>query len=142
MKKHFELTTETKIISGVTLFRIKATITIEGIVKKGEFGGWVEKEKNLNGNAWVSGNARVYGNARVSGNACVYGNAWVEETKDYLCIGPVGSNRFITITKSNKIISAGCFVGNIKDFSKAVKNKYGKGSDYDFVISAIESYLK
>ena len=130
MKKHFELTTETKIISGVTLFRIKATITIEGIVKKGEFGGWVEKEKNLNGNAWVFG------------NACVYGNAWVEETKDYLCIGPVGSNRFITITKSNKIISAGCFVGNIKDFSKAVKNKYGKGSDYDFVISAIESYLK
>ena len=72
---------------GVVLKRIHATVEFTlkcGIkVKAGENGGWIEKEENLSGNAWVSGDARVYGNAcvsgnaRVSGNACVYGNACV-----------------------------------------------------------------
>ena len=74
----FKLTSETKVFSGKTLYRIEALIDF-GIVKKGEIGGYVEKEKNLsqNGDAWVSGNARVSGNAWISGNAQVYGEAWV-----------------------------------------------------------------
>ena len=74
----FKLTNETKVIFGRTLFRLEATASF-GNVKKGEKGGWVEKEDNLSqdGNAWVSGNAWVYGNARVSGDAEVYGNARV-----------------------------------------------------------------
>ena len=83
--KHFELTEELKVtLSGVALFRIRATVNIEKFnVEKGDLGGWVETEKNLLENAWVSGNAqvsgnaRVYGNARVSGNAQVSGNARV-----------------------------------------------------------------
>ena len=76
--KKFELTSETKIFFGRTLFRIKA-LTSFGNVKAGELGGWIEKESNLSqdGNAWVCGSARVYGNAWVCGNAEVYGNAWV-----------------------------------------------------------------
>ena len=65
MIKKFELDLSTKItVFGVELFRIKALISF-GNVKKGEFGGYVEKEENLNhsGNAWVYGNARVYGDA-------------------------------------------------------------------------------
>ncbi len=60
-------------------------------VKKGDFGGLIEKEDNLShegncwisGGAWVSGNACVYENARILGfahiseNACVGGNAKV-----------------------------------------------------------------
>lgn len=74
----YELTTETKMLCGITLYRIKALRSIRGI-KPGELGGWVESESNLSqlGDAWVSGNASVYGGARVSGDAWVSGNAWV-----------------------------------------------------------------
>lgn len=84
--KKFELTTESIYLLGIKLFRIKALVTF-GCVKKGELGGFVEKEENLDhtGSAWIFGNAKVYGNARVyrdarvSGNAKVYGGAKVYE---------------------------------------------------------------
>ena len=69
MKKHFELTQEYKINSlGVKLFRIKAT-TKSKYADIGDLGGWVEKESNLSGNAWVSDDAEVFGDARVLGYA-------------------------------------------------------------------------
>ena len=76
--KKYELTTDTKVVLGRKLFRIKALISF-GNVTAGDFGGYVEKEENLShdGNAWVYGNVEVSGNARVSGDARVYGNAWV-----------------------------------------------------------------
>ena len=56
-------------VSGVTLFRIEATKTIKKLeVKKGDIGGYVEKESNLSGDAGVCGNARVYGDAQVYGD--------------------------------------------------------------------------
>jgi len=78
--------TKTKKECGYTLYQIEALTDIKLFnIKKGDKGGWVEKEDNLSqdGNAWVSGNALVFGNAYVSGNACVsgnalvFGNAWV-----------------------------------------------------------------
>ena len=80
--KKYELTTETLQFAGRTLHRIKAVKDFDSI-KAGEFGGWIENEKNLSqdDNAWIYGNAmvfdnaKVYGNANVSGNAKVYGNA-------------------------------------------------------------------
>ena len=65
-------------LGGITLFRIKALISF-GNVKKGELGGYVEKEDNLchSGNAWVTDNAWVYGNAKVTGDAKVTENAEV-----------------------------------------------------------------
>ena len=82
--KKYEFTGEVKVKFGVTLKRIRAIIDF-GNVKKGEIGGFIEKEENLShensawiyGNAEVSGSARVYGDASVSGNAWVYGDAWV-----------------------------------------------------------------
>ena len=76
--KKYELTTDTKVVFGRKLFRIKALMSF-GNVKEGDIGGYIESEDNLNndGNAWVSGNAEVSGNARVSGNAWVSGNARV-----------------------------------------------------------------
>ena len=85
MEKKFELTEEFIINnSGIKLYRIKALKDFSD-VKKGDFGGYVQQERNLSqfGNAWVYGNARVYenawvyGNARVCSNARVYGDAWV-----------------------------------------------------------------
>ena len=79
MNKKFELLLDDTIeVFGRKLFRIKA-ITDFGDVKKGELGGYIEKEENLShhGNAWVSDDARVSGDAWVSGDAEVSGNARV-----------------------------------------------------------------
>ena len=81
---HFKLTNETKVFYNTTLYRIEATVDIVSIgVKKGDKGGFIEKESNLHDQAWVFGDARVFGdacvsdNAQVFGNACVSDNAWV-----------------------------------------------------------------
>ena len=76
--KKYELTGECKVYFGVTLRRIKSLIDFSD-VKKGELGGFIEKEENLShgGDARVYGNAMVYGDARVYGNAMVSGDAWV-----------------------------------------------------------------
>ena len=94
---HYEFTGETKEFLGKTLNRIVATKDLPARgVKKGDLGGWIEKEYNLDGNAWVRysaivcgdaqvyGNAEIYGDAIVSGEAIVFGNsricgnAWVK----------------------------------------------------------------
>ena len=76
--KKYKLTNETKEWCGTTLHRIEYLKDFSN-VKKGEKGGWIEKEENLSqdGNARVSGDAQVYGNAQVFGNARVYGDARV-----------------------------------------------------------------
>ena len=70
--KKYELTSETKVINGVELHRIKALKSFRSI-EKGDLGGWIESEKNLSqdGDAWVSGNAVVRGDATVCGGATV-----------------------------------------------------------------------
>ena len=77
--RKYELASETKVINGAELHRIKA-IKSFGNIKKGELGGWIESEKNLSQyvDAWVFDNAIVCENARVDGHAMVYGNARVD----------------------------------------------------------------
>jgi acyl-[acyl carrier protein]--UDP-N-acetylglucosamine O-acyltransferase len=83
-KLKYELTSNTIMKGNIILYQIKAMRSFN-TVKAGEFGGYIEKESNLDqsGNAWVSDNAlvydnaEVYGNALVSDNALVYGNAEV-----------------------------------------------------------------
>lgn len=85
--KKYELTTETLQFAGRTLHRIKAVKDF-GSIKAGEFGGYIENEKNLSqdDNAWIYGeamafgNARVFGNAKILGNAHIFGNAKVFES--------------------------------------------------------------
>lgn len=89
--KKYELTKETiKNNFGKKLFRIRALIDFAD-VKKGDLGGFIEKEKNLShdGNAWVYDDAQVFDDAsvyenaeikhwaHVGGYAKVYGNARV-----------------------------------------------------------------
>ena len=74
----YKLTKTTKKVAGIILFQIQALKDF-GNVKKGDLGGWIEKEENLSqeDNAWVSGDAKVFGDAVVYGNALVFGNALV-----------------------------------------------------------------
>ena len=152
--KKFELTTDTKMLFGRKLFRIKALSSF-GNVTAGDLGGYVEKEENLSqegdawvydnalvcdnalvyGDAWVYGNAlvygdaRVYGNAEVSGNARVSGNALVYDNADYLCFKGLGScNRNTTFFKCKDghiHVSCGCFRGNLAEFEAKVKETHG-----------------
>lgn len=78
MEKKFKLTDETKVFRGHTLYRIEA-LKYFSDVKKGDKGGWVEKEENLSheGDCWIFNNSKVLENSRVSGNAKIYGNVEV-----------------------------------------------------------------
>lgn len=129
----FKLTSETINVYGRTLYRIEALISFSD-VKIGDKGGYVEKKDNLD----MSGDAWVYGNARVSGDAIIKLKGH-NNCKTYLTIGPIGNNRFVTFEKEHGIINAGCFSGTIKEFEKAVKDKYGDKSDYYPVIKFLKS---
>ena len=165
--KKYELTSETKVFLGKTLYRIKALVQF-GNVNAGDLGGWIEKEENLSqsgnarvygdaevyGNASVSGDARVYGNARVSGdarvygdaevygNARVYGDAEVCKIGAVFWIGAIGSrNRTTTFfrCKDGKIyVSCGCFLGDLEEFSDKVKQTHGDNEHGRVYMLAIE----
>lgn len=127
--KKYELTGEVKVKFGVTFKRIRALIDF-GNVKKGELGGFIEKEENLSheNNAWVYDDAWVSGNAEVSGNA------------DYVLIGRVGSRFGFTTffrNKNNEIyVSCGCFLGTLAKFRKKVKETHGTDTKYAKVYQA------
>ncbi len=94
----YELTNKAIKFEGRTLYQIRALRDINnhsgGLVKRGQFGGWIESENNLeqSGDCWVFPKAKVYDNAKVSEEACVsgaaavYGDAEVSvfsEVRDY-----------------------------------------------------------
>lgn len=94
-----------KKLGSLTLYRIEALRDFKH-VKKGDLGGWIEKEDNLSqsgtcwvfhdaivcqnamvtdkaivcGKAKVYQNAHVYNNAIVSGNSGIYGNSIIEDS--------------------------------------------------------------
>ncbi|WP_375693650.1 hypothetical protein [Bartonella sp. AP122HLJHH] len=76
MVKKYELTNETIEVGGKILHRIRALRDL-GDVKKGDLGGYIEKEDNLShdGNCWIGDYAKVYGNAKVFDYARIYGNS-------------------------------------------------------------------
>ena len=103
MNKKYEFTGETLEVNGITLNQIKA-IRSFGNVKKGDVGGYIEKESNLShsgncwvfGDGWVFGNAKVSGNAKISGDALIFGNAWISQ-------GVITNNKEELIEKVNEL---------------------------------------
>lgn len=153
--KKYELTNETKVVFGTTLYRIRALIAF-GNVSVGDLGGWIENESNLahdgnawvydnarvSGDAWVYGNAWVYGDAEVYGNARVYGNAEVLRPVHLLTIGAIGSRDGCTTffrTKEKQIkVSCGCFLGTVAEFAEKVKQTHGNSKHAKTYALAIE----
>ena len=157
MDKHFELTDKFIINAfGVKLFQIKCTRKIK-YANIGDLGGYIEKEDNLSGNAWVSGdaqvsgNAQVYGDAWVYGNAQVFGNAWVygdarvsnnNEHCGFDCFGSANRHTHSYKTKSGKIeITCGCFRGSIEEFEKQIKETH-RGNEFERQYMAIVEVIK
>ena len=84
MKKYKMIKKDSIEVGSRTLYRVKALKDF-GDVKKGDVGGYIEKESNLSheGDCWVfenalvCDNAKVFGFARVFENVKVFENAWV-----------------------------------------------------------------
>ena len=147
MEKKFILTDKFVINSfGIKLFQIKCTKSFK-YAQKGDFGGYVEKEGNLDqkNDAWVSGNARVSGDAWVSGNAWVSGDADIENDNEHCGFDGFGScNRHTHayMTKEKKVeIICGCFRGSIEEFEKKVEETHS-GTVYEKQYKSIINVIK
>jgi len=142
MEKKFILTDKFVINSfGIKLFQIKCTKSFK-YAQKGDFGGYVEKEGNLDqkNDAWVSGNARVFGNARVSSNARVSGDAWVSDNARVSGDAWVSGNAWVS---SNAWVSGDARVsgyawvsGNARVFGNAEIDNNNKHCGFDCFGSA------
>ena len=120
--KKYKLTTEKKFFRGGTLYRIKA-LRAFGLIQKGELGGFVGAEKNLDqaGNGWVSGDAQVSGNALVCGDARVSGN-------EEITISPLNIiSLSYPVTATLKYVSVGCQLFTHEQFSRLT---VGKAKEY------------
>ena len=147
MEKKFILTDKFVINSfGIKLFQIKCTKSFK-YAQKGDFGGYVEKEGNLDqeNDAWVFGNARVSGDARVFGNAWVSGDADIENDNEHCGFDGFGSANRHThayLTKENKVeITCGCFRGSIEEFEKRVEETHS-GTVYEKQYKSIINVIK
>jgi carbonic anhydrase/acetyltransferase-like protein (isoleucine patch superfamily) len=118
MEKKFELTDET--FSFVkTYHRIRALRDF-GDVKKGDLGGFVEREGNLShaGNAWISGNAKVRDNACVLDDAIVSGSALICD--EALISGDAQVHGTVIISNNATICNNAKIYGNARVCGKAV----------------------
>ena len=139
-----------KLIDGTVLYRIKALKDF-GDVRKGQLGGYIQKEKNLSheNNAWVYTGAKVYGNAEVYGNAIIFGNAVINNNTDYIVLQGFGSESRPTTfvkCKDNKIeVKCGWFEGTLDEFISKVKethgnNKYAK--EYLTIVDLVKIHFE
>lgn len=115
MMMKYKLTSESTYDWGRTLYRIEALRDF-GDVKKGDKGGYIEKEENLSqeSTSWVYDNAMVFGNARVSSNARVYDNASVSGNAMVCGDAMVSGN---TMVCGNTRVSSGhCFASKEKNW--------------------------
>lgn len=127
MDKHFELTDKFIINAfGAKLFQIKCTRKIK-YADIGDLGGYIEKEDNLSGNAWV------------------YGDAWVSNNNEHCgfdCFGSANRHTHSYKTKSGKIeITCGCFRGSIEEFEKQIKETH-RGNEFERQYMAIVEVIK
>lgn len=77
-KGKYKLTDITRVVDGVTLYRIKA-IKDFGNIRAGAIGGFVQSVENLSqeGNCWVYNDACVYGKALVTNDATIWNQSTV-----------------------------------------------------------------
>ena len=135
--KKYRLTDEKIIVGCRTLYRIQALRDF-GDVKEGEFGGWIESEKNLSheGSAWIYGNAWVYGDADI------------KTTGDICSMSGFGSKYRTTTafrTKNGDVhVSCGYFFGSLDAFSQRVESTHGNnlyGREYKKMIELIKIHF-
>lgn len=130
MSKKYKLTDETIIHKGIILHRIEALCDF-GNIKKGDKGGFIEKESNLSqeGKCWVYDNAKVYNdaivgydalvcsNAEVFDNAVICGNAIIFDNVIICNSARVDGNA--EVLEYAKVFGEACIYGNAKISDRA-----------------------
>ena len=122
MGKKYELVKDDiKKYYGHKLYRIR-TLKDFGNIKKGNIGGYIEKEENLSHkyNCWVYDDAKVFGNAVICGNARIYGNAEMygnAEVWDYARIYGNANVYEHAIVFGNAKIGKYAYIGNHTNIS-------------------------
>ena len=118
MKKYKILMDEENTIEfeGHTLHRIKALIDFSDI-KKGDIGGYVEKEKNLSheGNCWIYDDAKAMDNSAIYGNSRMYNNSRMYDN----------SEMYNNSKLKNKSRLYGKLVSSVDDFIE-IQNPQGR----------------
>lgn len=130
--KKFELTTKIS-FNGRTLYRIRALKDF-GVVKKGDLGGYIEKEKNLSqtGNSWIFDDAKIMDNAIVKEDATLHHNATVYDK--VIVSGSASINENATLHDKATVSDKAILYGNVilVDGAKI----YGKARLYDYVLAS------
>ena len=128
--KKFELTTKI-CFNGRTLYRIRALKNFKN-VKKGDLGGYIEKESNLSqtGDAWIYDNAKVMDNAIVKDDATLQHNATVYDKA--IVSGSASVNENATLRDKATVSDNAILYGNVILVDSA--KTYGKARLYDYVL--------
>lgn len=123
MEKKYKLTEETINVNGRTLYRIEALKDF-GDVKKGDNGGFIEKEDNLSqsGNCWVYGDAKVYGDAIVYDNANIYCRAQVYDNA--IVYGDARVHSDAIVRGNTRVFQNAIVYGNAQVYDNAVVCDY------------------
>jgi len=105
--KKFKLTENTKQICLTTIYQIEALKDFSD-VKKGDVGGWVEKESNLSqeGDCWIYNDSVVINNACVCNNARVINNAFAS--------GNASIINDVIVSENSRICNNAIICGNSK----------------------------
>ena len=127
------------IIEGKAMIYGQATISEEAHVREE---ARVFGKASLSGSARANGlsiirdfakvrdNAKIQNYANLKGNAKIGGNTEINEPKDYIVMGPIGSrNDYLTICKNGDICT-GCFSGSNKEFRQQAIKTHGINSLY------------
>jgi NDP-sugar pyrophosphorylase family protein len=137
--KRYRLTDETREYEGVTLYRIEALEDF-GYVKKGDRGGFIEKEDNLPQNyfGWVfddsivMGESKVRGWSRVSNNSVVKGEVWMHDLALVTGGSKVNGNVRISdrgVIGGQSVIDGMCRIRGAKILGSMVEDGYTYYSD-------------
>lgn len=150
MKKHFKIRKDLSMeYYERTLYRIEAIKDLpEHNVDKGDIGGWIEKEENLQGNAWVADEAKVYDDAQV------YDDAWIADAakifgdakicKNAKVYGKAEVYGYAEVSGNAEVHGRSKVYGNARVFGNATVMDYAKvyGSAFTFDNAAVSGNAK
>lgn len=135
-EKKYKFTEDMLELYGHILHRIQALKSFNNI-KKGDLGGWIEKEDNLSqdGECWVYKDACVYDNAKITnnsfvhdyslvyGNAIVEGNTMIQDNAEIFGNAKIFGNAFIhghaKVYDASKVFGSAKIYGNAKIYGYA-----------------------
>lgn len=124
-----------RVDKNTTLYRIKALKSFNN-VKKGDLGGFIEKESNLShdGDCWIYDDAKVFDNARILDNAKITKNSSVSENATVYNEAVVSDDASVygkaKIFENAKMSECSEVFGNAKVFGNARLGDYVVVADF------------